>query len=78
MQAGDLVQAADKTFSQTLWEGAGILIRPDEGRTYVEWTNSWEILCNDGQLRVIDGGDIDVISIRDTWKELVEVIDESR
>jgi hypothetical protein len=78
MKAGDLVQAADKTFSQTVWEGIGVLIRPDEGRTYVEWTNSWEMLCNDGILRVIDGSDIEVISIRDTWKELVEVIDESR
>jgi len=77
MKPGDLVEAADKTFSQTLWAGTGILIRPDEGRTYVEWSNSWEILCADGTLRVIDGSDIEVISTRDTWKELVEVIDES-
>lgn len=61
MKAGDLVQAADKTFFQTLWEGTGVLIRPDAGRTYVEWSNSWEILCEDGTLRVIDGGDIEVI-----------------
>ena len=62
MQVGDLVSAADRTFNQTLWEGVGILIRPDEGRTYVEWSNSWEILCDDGNHRVIDGGDIEVIS----------------
>jgi len=61
VRAGDLVRAADKTAYQTLWEGTGVLIRPDEGRTYVEWTNSWEILCNDGQLRVIDPLDMEVI-----------------
>ena len=75
---GDLVSAADKTMFQTLWEGTGILIRPDEGRTYVEWSNSWEILCEDGALRVIDGGDIEVISTRDMWKELMEVINEDK
>ena len=62
MKIGDLVSAADKTAYQTLWEGTGILIRPDEGRTYVEWSNSWEILCEDCSLRVIDGLDIEVIS----------------
>ena len=62
MKPGDLVEAADKTFSQILWAGTGILIRPDEGRTYVEWSNSWEILCADGTLRVIDGSDIEVTS----------------
>ena len=62
MQTGDLVSAADRTASQTLWEGTGVLIRPDQGRTYVEWSNSWEIFCDDGKSRVIDGGDIEVIS----------------
>ncbi len=62
MRIGDLIQAEDKTAYQTLWTGTGILIRPDEGRTYVEWSNSWEILCADGILRVIDGHDIEVIS----------------
>ena len=62
MKPGDLVQTEDKTAYQILWEGTGILIRPDEGRTYVEWSNSWEILCEDGRLRVIDGSDIEVIS----------------
>ena len=62
MQVGDYVRAADKTMFQTVWEGTGILIRPDDGRTYVEWTNSWEILCGDGTFRVIDGGDIEVIN----------------
>ena len=62
MKIGDLVSAVDKTSFQTLWEGIGVLVRPDEGRTYVEWSNSWEILCNDGELRVIDGGDIEVIN----------------
>mgnify|MGYP005822083111 FL=1 len=75
MKSGDIVTAADRTFSQTLWEGTGILIRPDEGRTYVEWSNSWEILCADGTLRVIDGSDIEVISTRDKWNEIVEMID---
>ena len=62
MKIGDLVSAVDKTSFQTLWEGIGVLVRPDEGRTYVEWSNSWEILCNDGELRVIDGGDIEVVN----------------
>ncbi len=61
MKPGDMVAAVDRTFNQTLWEGIGILVRPDEGRTYVEWSKSWEILCNDGALRVIDGDDIEVI-----------------
>ncbi len=62
MKIGDLVSAVDKTSYQRLWEGIGVLVRPDEGRTYVEWSNSWEILCDDGNRRVIDGGDIEVIS----------------
>ena len=62
MKIGDLVSAAAKTAYQPLWEGIGVLVRPDEGRTYVEWSNSWEILCNDGELRVIDGGDIEAVS----------------
>ena len=62
MKIGDLVSAADKTAFQTLWEGMGVLTRPDEGRTYVAWSNSWEILCDDGKLRVVDGGDIEVIN----------------
>ena len=74
MKVGDMVAAADRTFNQTLWEGTGILVRPDEGRTYVEWSASWEILCDDGHIRVIDGGEIDVISSRSTW----DVICESR
>jgi hypothetical protein len=78
MRVGDVVSAEDKTAYQTLWAGTGILIRPDEGRTYVEWTNSWEILCADGILRVIDSREIEVISTRDTWKELMEEINESR
>ena len=62
MKAGDMVSAADKTAYQTLWSGIGVLIRPDEGRTYVEWSNSWEILCTDGELRIIGGEEIEVIS----------------
>jgi len=62
MKVGDLVMAADRTAFQTLWEGTGILVRPDEGRTYVEWSNSWEILCNDGKIRVAESGDIKVIT----------------
>jgi len=62
MKVGDMVTAADKTSYQTLWEGIGILIRPDEGRTYVEWSKSWEILCDDGHIRVIHVGDIGVIN----------------
>ena len=62
MKVGDLVAAADRTFSQTLWEGIGILIRPDEGRTYVEWSNSWEVFCEDGNRRIIDGEDIEVVN----------------
>jgi len=62
VKVGDLVAAADKTSFQTIWSGTGVLIRPDEGRTYVEWSNSWEILCDDGEFRVIDGGDIEAIN----------------
>ena len=62
MKVGDLVYAADKTAHETLHEGIGLLVRPDEGRTYVEWTNSWEILCADGILRVIDSREIEMIN----------------
>ena len=31
MKIGDLVYAADKTSFQTLYEGIGLLVRPDEG-----------------------------------------------
>ena len=62
MKIGDFVAAADKTSYQTLWSGTGVLIRPDEGRTYVKWWNYWEIFCDDGEFRVIDGGDIEVIN----------------
>ena len=63
MKVGDLVYAADKTATQTLYEGIGLLIRPDEGRTYVDWTNSWEIYFSDiAEFVVIDGSEIEVIS----------------
>lgn len=62
MKIGNMVAVVDKTSYQVLWSGTGVLIRPDEGRTYVEYSNSWEILCDDGELRVIDGGDIEVIN----------------
>jgi hypothetical protein len=62
VKVGDLVSAADKTAFFTVWEGTGVLIRPDEGRTYTKWSNSWEILCDDGKVRVIDPLDIEVIS----------------
>jgi len=62
MKAGDLVYAADKTAYQTLHEGIGLLIRPDEGRTYVEWSNSWEVYFPDiKEFIVIDGSEIEVI-----------------
>ena len=63
MKVGDLVYASDKTAVQTLHEGAGILIRPDEGRTYVEWSNSWEVYFADiEEVIVIDGHEIEAIS----------------
>jgi hypothetical protein len=62
VKVGDLVFATDETCNQILWAGRGILIRPDEGRTYVEYSKSWEILCADGNLRVIDGRDIEMIN----------------
>ena len=63
MKVGDLVYAADKTANETLHEGVGVLVRPDEGRTYVEWSNSWEVyFLNIAELIVIGGDDIDVIS----------------
>ena len=65
MKAGDLVYAADKTGFETLYEGVGLLIRPDEGRTYVEWSNSWEVyFLNIAETIVIGGDDIEVISER--------------
>ena len=63
MKPGDLVYAADKTSYQTLHEGFGLLIRPDEGRTYVEWSNSWEVYFPDiSETIVIGGDDIEVIN----------------
>ena len=63
MKVGDLVYAADKTSYQTLHEGIGLLVRPDEGRTYVDYSNSWEVyFLNIAEIIVIDGNDIEVIS----------------
>jgi hypothetical protein len=63
MKVGDLVYAADKTSYQTLHEGIGLLIRPDEGRTYVDYSNSWEVYFSDiAEVIVIDGSDIEVIN----------------
>ena len=63
MKAGDLVYAADKTAFNTLYEGVGILVRPDEGKTYVEWSKSWEVYFPEiGQIIVIGGKEIEIIS----------------
>ena len=63
MQVGDLVYAADKTAYETLWEGVGLLVRPDDGRTYVDYSNSWEVyFLNIAEVIVIDGNDIEVLS----------------
>ena len=63
MKVGDLVYAADKTSYQTLHEGIGLLVRPDEGRTYVNYSNSWEVYFPDiAEVIVIDGNDIEVIN----------------
>ena len=63
MQVGDLVYAADKTAYETLWEGVGLLVRPDDGRTYVDYSNSWEVyFLNIAEIIVIDGNDIEVLS----------------
>jgi hypothetical protein len=63
MKIGDLVYAADKTAYETLYEGVGLLVRPDEGRTYVEWSNAWEVYFPDiAESIVIGGDDIEVIS----------------
>jgi len=63
MEIGDLVYAADKTSYQTLHEGIGLLIRPDEGRTYVDYSNSWEVYFPDiAEIIVIGGDDIEVIN----------------
>ena len=63
MKVGDLVHAADKTAFETLYEGVGLLVRPDEGRTYVEWSNSWEVYFPAiAEVIVIGGSDIEVIS----------------
>ena len=63
MKVGDLVYAADKTSYQVLHEGIGLLIRPDEGRTYVDYSNSWEVYFPDiVEVIVIGGSDIEVIS----------------
>ena len=63
MKIGDLVYAVDKTYDQTHYEGIGILVRPDEGRTYVDWSSSWEVYFSGIQrIIVIDGNDIEVIN----------------
>ena len=68
MKSGDLVYAADKTSYQTLHEGIGLLVRPDEGRTYVDHSDvggptCWEVYFPDiAEFIVIDGGDIEVIN----------------
>ena len=63
MKAGDLVYAADKTAFNTLYEGVGILVRPDEGKTYVEWSKSWEVYFPElGQIIVIGSKEIEIIS----------------
>jgi len=63
VEIGDLVYAADKTSYQTLHEGIGLLIRPDEGRTYVDYSNSWEVYFPDiAEIIVIGGDDIEVIN----------------
>jgi hypothetical protein len=63
VKSGDLVYAADKTAYETLHEGLGVLVRPDDGRTYVEWSNSWEVyFFNLAQIVVIDPSDIEVLS----------------
>ena len=62
MKPGDLVYAADKTAFQTLYEGVGILVRPDEGRTYVAWSEAWEVFFPELQtVIVIDGLEIEVL-----------------
>jgi hypothetical protein len=63
MKIGDLVYAADKTANETLHEGVGLLIRPDEGRTYVDYSNSWEVYFPDiAEIIVIGGDEIEVIN----------------
>jgi hypothetical protein len=63
VKVGDLVYAADKTAYQTLHEGVGILVRPDEGRTYAAFSNSWEVyFLNIADIIVIDGNDIEALN----------------
>ena len=63
MKIGDLVYAADKTAYETLYEGVGLLVRPDEGRTYVGYINAWEVYFPAiAEVIVIGGSDIEVIS----------------
>jgi len=63
MKRGDLVYARDATANQILYEGIGILVRPDEGRTYVDWSNSWEVyFAGIQRIIVIDGTEIEMIN----------------
>ena len=68
MKTGDLVYAIDETPSYVLWEGRGVLIRPDEGRTYVDHSKyggpiSWEVYFPDiAEIIVIQDDDIEVIN----------------
>ncbi len=68
MKVGDLVYAVDKASFQTLYEGIGLLVRPDEGRTYVDYSDvggptCWEVYFPDiVETIVISGDDIEVIN----------------
>lgn len=66
MKPGDMVAAAERSAWRTYWKGTGILIRLDAGRTRPGWSMSWEVLCDDGKIRIIES------------KEITEVLSESR
>ena len=52
-----MVTAAERSSWKTYWKGTGLLIRLDLTRPN-GWGMTWEILCDDGKVRMIEATEI--------------------